>query len=92
MGSEMCIRDRTTYLSKLGIITRRFFPSRREMESLYNLPENSLRVYLYYIVRARDLSIRQSKRLAPIVFGDKSHLEFVSRKNMLVEWLEHGDQ
>jgi hypothetical protein len=69
---------------KFSILLRRIFLSREQLNELYSLDGNSLKLYWYYLVRIRDLFRRNSW-----IFGRRAGLDrLIRHHDQLTDWLK----
>ncbi|MCU0485280.1 MAG: nucleotidyltransferase family protein [Anaerolineales bacterium] len=69
------------WYKKLGIFLKRVFPSREEMSRMYPAQADSLKIYLYYPVRAVDLLQRFGKLGVRLLAGDRHTLARARRQD-----------
>lgn len=74
-------------LDKIDILYKRFFPARIEMAYLYNVPPNSLSVYLKYPVRWLYLIRTYRTLVGSVSGGNKDLTAITARKAKIMEWL-----
>ncbi len=75
---------------KIGGDSRKFFLSRERMTLIYPAPANSLRIYLYYPVRIKDVLARQGATLWRLAHGDPQTQAAAARTNRVTalrDWL-----
>ena len=63
------------------------FLTRENMADRYALQPGSKKIYLYYLIRLTQLTLRHSIRLLRIYTGDKTLSGVASRKNSLEQWM-----
>lgn len=76
------------WLEKLRYIGQRIFLPPELMMNLYGVKAGTLKAYLYYFVRAKDILRRYNQPLIKIVQGDRLVKATAERKNYLQNWLE----
>jgi hypothetical protein len=79
---------------KITLVWKRLFLSPQSMALLYDVPPGSLRVWLYYPVRLKDLVKENGRAVWLLLLGDKqmlSHAEQQDRINTMMSWLLVGD-
>ncbi len=84
-------RPNKPFRQKLSILLQRIFPPLDELAYIYNVPENSLRVYFYYPVRLKDTLIKYSGIAWRILRGDKEMQAVMTQENriaMLRDWMK----
>ncbi len=77
-------------LDKATLFLRRAFPSSEEMARTYPAPSDSMRIYLYYPVRIRDLFLRHGRRVWQLFRRDerlRTSAERVNDGTPLRDWL-----
>jgi len=70
----------------------RFFLPRIELAVHYGVPSNSMKVYLYYLMRWRDIVRRHLRTVARVLCRDQGatkDLEISIRQNVLLSWLSN---
>ncbi len=72
---------------RLRILARAIFPPRLTLARIYSVPEDSLRVLLYYPVRWRDHVARHGRTLWRLLSREPHTLERARRENELRDWL-----
>ncbi len=76
--------------SKLVVLRDRLLLPRKKMSRLYPVPMNSLLIYLYYLVRVRDLLARYGADMWRLATGDskiRSRAIDTDQAAMLRDWL-----
>jgi hypothetical protein len=76
-----------SFLTKTIIILRSLFLPKKLIAQMYGLPESSLRVWFYYLVRARDLWRRYGGSAREMTTGESPFSAGVEMDNALSEWL-----
>jgi hypothetical protein len=77
---------------KLAVLWRTLFPSRAAMVRIYQVPDGSRWIHLYYTTRWLDLLIRYGRHAWRLGRGDhRTHdaLRAVAERTALTEWLGH---
>lgn len=75
---------------KLRLIWTRLLPSRRNLALLYPASADSWKIFLYYFVRAKDITVKFAPYLCGMVFGNSQARAITERTNdaaRLGEWL-----
>ncbi|MBN1893022.1 nucleotidyltransferase family protein [bacterium] len=81
-------------LDKAETFRRAVFPSRQVMAVMYPVSPHSLRVYLYYPVRIKDLLFRWGRTALRLMLREKQALSIMERENReiaLKRWLSSSD-
>jgi len=76
---------------KLAIFWHRVFMPRAELALKYGVPEDSLRLSLYYAVRLRDLVRQYAARAWTIHVSDPQFRDTVARHERLAAWIARAD-
>lgn len=77
-------------LRKGRYLLSRFFLPAAEIGVHYGVPSNSIKVYLYYFIRWRDILRRHLLNVVRVIWGTREaaeSLEISIRQNALVNWL-----
>jgi len=74
-------------IHKLRVLCRSFFPSKEIMTLMYPVGQSTLRTWLYYPVRFRDLFRRYGSVYWKMIWGDKTIVRPVEQINRLEAWL-----
>lgn len=74
--------------AKLGKGLRMLLLSRRKMATHYPSDPNSLKIFLYYPVRVKDLLVNNLPRLRLIWRKEPAIADTIQRKSRLMSWLE----
>jgi hypothetical protein len=80
---------------KAAAVRKAIFPSRQVMAVMYPASPASLRIYLYYPVRLKDLFVRWGRTGLRLLFRDKKALAVIEGENKEValrQWLTETDQ
>ena len=80
--------------SRAALMFKSVFLSRSMMATMYPVPPDSRRVFLYYPVRAKDLCLRWGRVIWRHLFRDKtmqSVMEIENRRVTLEQWLTSVD-
>ncbi len=72
---------------KIHILLRSIFRPPKPLPQMYNLPENSLKVYFYYLVRARDLWRRYGHSARQMLAEESEFASKIDQDNALSDWL-----
>lgn len=75
---------------KLHLICTRLLPPRRNLALLYPAPADSWKIFFYYFVRARDITVKFAPYLWGMIFGNSQARAITERTNaaaQLGEWL-----
>jgi hypothetical protein len=78
------------FLRKCRYLLSRFFLPRIEIAVHYGVPSDSIKVYLYYFVRWRDIFRRHLRNVVRALWGKeemKENLEISIKQNVLLNWL-----
>lgn len=79
-------------IHKCRYLLGRFFLPRIEIAVCYGVPSNSMKVYLYYLMRWRDIVRRHLRTVAKVLCreqGATKDLEISIRQNILLSWLSN---
>lgn len=79
-------------IDKCRYLLERFFLPRIEIAVHYGVPSNSIKVYLYYLMRWRDVLRRHLHNVTRALCGEQGaikDLEISSRQNILLSWLSN---
>jgi len=83
--------DTRPFREKVVIFLKRVFPPPEFMERTYFVPSRSIQMYLFYLIRLKDLMVRFGPTTWRLWRGDK-RVEPVrknlNRKTTLIEWME----
>jgi len=77
-------------IDKMVLILKRAFPSSKEMSLTYPAPYNSVRIYLYYPVRIKELLMRYARQVCRLWRGDKEMAALFEQENgidSLRQWM-----
>ena len=81
------------FLNKMLFLLTRVFPTRKEMVRFYPIKAYSLKLYLYYLVRIRDIVKKYGKGVVGTVRRNEVAIKSLSRrqqKDHLKEWMRKG--
>ena len=73
---------------KAGLMMKRFFPSRERLASLFSVPPDSWRIYLYYPINAFIPFKRRWRQIYQMVSGREQISEVVEREDKLLQWMK----
>lgn len=76
---------------KLSIFLKRIFIPLESLAKLYHVPENSLRIYFYYLVHFKCLLVKHSGKVWDVLRGNKKTQTLMTQKHqviMLKNWIK----
>lgn len=73
---------------KIGIFLGRVFLPRAEISEIYAIRPNSLRIYLCYLLRFKDVLSRHARMAFDLLRGDPTLTSIAQHKALLQNWLE----
>ncbi len=89
-GEAAKVFHRKQLPSKLrGMLGRVFLP-KETMAYIYGLHQDSIRLYLYYAVRLKDLIVRYFRIIGALYRGKQETVTLIERKGILANWLDKG--
>ena len=74
--------------NKARFLSQRVFLPPKLMARNYPVAAGSLKMYLYYVVRIKDLLARYNSNMTKLIQGDRQVTSAAERKNSLQNWLE----
>jgi hypothetical protein len=83
----------TTLVSKTKHTIARVFLPREILSKLYSVPSDSPRIYLYYLVRMKDLVVRYGRLAFRLLRGDHRAGTLADQENKraaTLRWLQSG--
>jgi hypothetical protein len=75
---------------RAAVFLQRLFLPRTALASLYAVPPRSPRLYLYYLVRLKDLLLRYSPATVLAIQGDAETMRLTERVYQVTRWLSNG--
>lgn len=79
-----------TMIEKARHLLKRIFPAKEEMACMYPASKSSLKIYLYYPLRIKDLMTRHFASVKRVLNRDEetlSALRVENQRNKLIDWL-----
>lgn len=74
--------------NKARFLSQRVFLPPKLMARNYSTEAGSWKMYLYYLVRIKDLLLRYNSNMVKLIRGDRQVTSAAERKNSLQNWLE----
>lgn len=82
------LKDKANLLLEALLIIKNVFLSKEYIAHNYSVPQNSLRVYLYYVVSLKDVLLRYGGSAWRLLRRDEEMVALAKRENAIRDWLE----
>ncbi len=82
------LKDKANLLLEALLILKNVFLSKEYIAYNYSVPQNSLRVYLYYAVSLKDILLRYGGSAWSLLRCDEEMVALTKRENAIRAWLE----
>ncbi|MBT3231638.1 MAG: nucleotidyltransferase family protein [Calditrichaeota bacterium] len=79
-----------TGIGMLVYVSKRIFLSKLELSTKYNVPVNSVKIYIFHLVRIKDLFFQYSRSLFRVILNNtemKKSIKTINKKSELEDWL-----
>lgn len=76
-----------SFSNKAMIALSFLLPKRNQLSWRYGVPENSSKIWFYYLVNLKDMLRRNTKRTWQLLRGTEEIIETAERRNALANWL-----